>query len=655
MDKAAQKILDLMSSDNIADELERFGIDEGELKKIGSRVKKDYDTDVGDRSDWEKKVGNIIKLAMLVTEIKTSLDGKLMANVKHPVLATALIQFASRAMPNIIKGKNVVKGKVIGGDRSGEKESRGNRVACHMNFQILEKMPDWVNGVDSMLHRMPLEGCGFKKTYRDTNANVNVSEYVSPLDLVVPFFAKDFNSVRKTHKIFLRKNQIVERIRNRVWREFDYGQPDDGSDDPDALYLFLEQHRWYDLDGDGYEEPYIITVHDKTEEVVRIVARWVDDGVEFNEDGEVALIRAEEHFTRFLFMPSLDGSVYGMGFGLLLEPMTETINSTLNMLLDAGGRANKQGGFISNRLRLSKEKSMYFDGSEWKVVSATGDEIRNHIVPFNVHEPSMVLFQLLGLMLEAADRLSSMSDVMTGEVPKGDVPATTTLALIEQGLKVFSAVHQRIHRGLKEELSKLRRLNERYTTAEEYLSVVDDENATLDDYFSSDFDIVPVTDENEVSDTQKLVKAQAWMSMLGAGFNDKYIRRKFAEAMGAEDIETILEAEERPPSPEEIRAEKELILKEKEIQLESQRVRNETLRTMQELVVQRTKAILNLAKAEGEESGQQLEKYRQDVDLITQMIQQHNEERRQELERKKLALDAVKEANAQQGRFSAMA
>lgn len=655
MEKDKQILLDLLNSNNIALDPEKFGLDDEKLSEIGSRVKKDYDTDVGDREEWEKKMERVSKLAMLISERKTNLDGEVVSNVKHPVIATATIQFAARAMPNIVKGKNVVKGKVIGLDSSGEKLKRANRVASHMNFQIVEQMKPWIDGVDEMLHRMPCEGCGFKKTYRDFNTGLNVSEYVSPIDLVIPFKTKDFYNTRKTHRIYLRKNQIIERVNNGLWRDLDYDDNDDGSDDPDALYLFLEQHRWYDLDGDGYEEPYIITVRDKTEEVVRIVARWEDDGVEFNADGKLALIKANEHFTRFLFMPSIDGSVYGMGFGFLLEPMTETINSVLNMLLDAGSEANKYCGFISSRLRISKDRSLYFKNGEWKIVNATGDELRNHIVPFDSKEPSLVLFQLLGLMLEASKELSSMSDVLAGETPAGDVPATTTLALIEQGLKVFSAVHQRIHRSLKEELGKLRRLNELYTTESEYLNIVDDPEARLEDYVSSDFDIIPVTDENEISDTQKLVKAQAWMGMLGMGFNDKYIRRKFAESMGCEDVDAILEQEEQPPSPEEIRAEKELILKEKEIQLESQRVRNETLKNMQELIVLRTKAIKNLAEAEKAEAGTQLDIYTQDVEFITQMIQQQNERNRQDIEIAKLALEAMRGENAKSGRLQTVA
>jgi hypothetical protein len=207
----------------------------------------------------------------------------------------------------------------------------------------------------------------------------------------------------------------------------------------------------WDLDDDGYPEPYCVTVHKETRKVVRIKARFDADGVTTNAQGEVVRIEPLKYVTKYGFMPSVDGSYYDVGFGLLLEAINETVNSTINQLMDAGHLANTQGGFIGAGVSI-KSGALKFAPGEWKKVEATGVDLKNSIVPLPIKEPSAVLFNLLGMLIEAAKEISATKDILTGETNQAQQPVGTTLAMIEQGLKVYTAIIKRVHRALKAEL-----------------------------------------------------------------------------------------------------------------------------------------------------------------------------------------------------------
>jgi len=536
---------------NIAEDL-----DQDVISSIAARVVDDYTTDKESRVVWEQSNKDILRLAKLDIEKKTY-AGEQVANVKYPIIANAAMQFAARAYPEIIKGNDVVKPKVIGDDPDGKKASRGKRICEHMSYQLLNDMSDWEEGVDQLLFTLPAIGCMFKKTYYSAVTNQNVSELVFADDLVVNYYAKSEEAAsRITHVIELTRNEIVERIRSGVYLKFDVeelglasGEEGQGQVDEDTPHVFLEQHRWYDLDKDGYQEPYIVTVHQGTQKLVRISARFELSGVQANEKGEIIRIEPTHYFTRFLLMPAFDGSFYGMGFGSLLHSINSSVNTTLNQLLDAGTLSNRQSGFLGRGIQLGRGASLKFKSGEWKSVQTTGDDLHKNIVPLPTKEPSPTLFQLLGLLIETGKELSGMTEVLAGESPGPNVPATTTLALIEQGLQVYSAIHKRIHRSLYKEFQKIRKLNALYLQDDEYSNVLDNQEAVRrSDYNSEDMDIIPVSDPNSTTNMQRIMKATALLAMKGQGLNDEEINRRYLEALQIENIEVLI-PKEAPPNP----------------------------------------------------------------------------------------------------------
>lgn len=531
---------------NIANDLEQNLLD-----TIASRVVDDYNTDKDSRSVWERSNREVLELSKLEIKKKTY-AGEQVANVKYPIITNAAIQFAARAYPEIIKGTEIVKPKVIGQDPEGKKAERGKRLCEHMSYQLLNDMVDWEDGVDQLLFTLPIVGCAFKKTYYSAVEKQNISEMVFADDLIVHYYAKSLEKAsRVTHEIELTRNEIIERIRSGVYLDFNIEELGLASGeereqvDEDTPHIFLEQHRWYDLDEDGYQEPYIVTVHKATEKLVRISARFDLAGVESDDKGEIIRIKPTHYFTRFLFMPAPDGSFYGMGFGSLLHSINSASNTSLNQLLDAGTLANRQSGFLGRGIQLGKGRSLKFQSGEWKQLPSTGDDFRKNVFPLPAKEPSSVLFQLLGLLIDTGKELSGMTEVLSGKSPGPNVPATTTLALIEQGLQVYSAVHKRVHRSLYQEFKKLRRLNVLYLPDEAYSDVLDESEAIRRrDYESSDHDIIPVSDPNATTNMQRIMKAKALLEIKGQGLNDKEINKRYLQALQVEDIDKLIPEED---------------------------------------------------------------------------------------------------------------
>lgn len=536
------------------------------IKDITTKALEGYKIDLASRSEWVKLNEQIIDLAKLHVKKKTY-AGEVVANVKYPLIIDACIQFASRAYPELIKGNNVVKGKVIGNDPEGAKFDKAQRISEFMSFQLLSHMDNWEEGVDQLLFTLPAIGCAFKKSYFDSIERKNISELVFADDLVVNYFAESLERApRVTHRIYLYHNEIVERITSGTFTQFEVAELGQATSDKTAdvddetPHLFLEQHRWYDLDNDGYQEPYIVTIHAETQKLVRISPRWASDGVirKSNEqgtqdpNGAIVKIIPEQYFTRYLFMPSIDGGFYGMGFGSLLMSTNSAINTLLNQLIDAGSLSNRQSGFLGRGLKLGRGQALTLKSGEWKPVDVTGDDLRKNVFPMPIREPSTTLFQLLGLLIESGKELAGMTEILAGNSPGANVPAESVLALIEQGLQVYSAVHKRVHRAQYKEFSKIKRLNALYLDQMTYTSVLDDNQAIVQaDFSSHDFDIEPVSDPNSTTMMQRLMKAKALLELRGQGLDDMEIMRRYLKALDVDDIDSFFPEEQEGGSPEE--------------------------------------------------------------------------------------------------------
>jgi len=321
-------------------------------------------------------------------------------------------------------------------------------------------------------------------------------------------------------------------------------------------------------------------------------------------------------------MPSPDGSIYDWGYGRYLTPINASINTTINQLIDSGTIRNSQTGFIGKGLQLGRGRSagvLKFKLNEWKAVGFAGDDLRKNIFPMPTKEPSSVLFNLLGFLVQAGDRLSSVSEIMSGIEGGANERPTTTLARIEQGLKVFSAVHKRLFRSFREEYKKLFRLNRIYGQPRMYYRILDNPIALQvmqADYDYTSCDVIPVADPNELSNTQKMLKAQMLLELRGQGFNDKEINRRFLEAMQIDDPENLLNAPPPPPDPRMVIEDKKLALD--QARLEFDMAKFEFERGEIEARIEKTmaQAIQAIAAAEAAEVGPQLEIYKAQLDAI---------------------------------------
>lgn len=572
-------------SENLAE-----GMDSEELAIIGKEVVEGFDEDLSSRSEWESRNEEWFKMAAQIYE-KKSFPWPDAANVKYPLLTTAINSFSARAYPALVTGPNLVRGIVIGRDQMGMAMEKANRIGKHMSYQLLYEMEDWEDGQDKLCVVVALIGNCFKKTYYDTRKKRNVSEIVLPKDLVVNYYAKSIEDApRKTHILPYGPNDVVELKRSKYFLDVEFGQPtmDDRygelteiqgvhspSRDDTTPYEFLEQHTYRDLDGDGYAEPVIITVERNSAKVARISKRYDEDDVERNDRNEVVRIESDEHFTNYLFFPDPQSGIYGFGYGSTIGPVNEAANTMLNQLIDAGTLSNLQGGFIGKGAKV-KSGDLRFRPGEWKQAQISGDDLRKTIFPLPVKEPSNVLFTLFQALIGSGEKMASVTDIFTGEMPGQNTPATVVMTAVDQGTKVFNAVYKRLHRSFTKELRKLFYLNSKYLPDYVYFTPMDaqlgaqgqsskPELVYKGDYDEEIIDVIPTADPAVAGDAQKLAKAQGLMGLVQMGaVNPQEAVHRILEAMNEPNIPALLQMPPPQPNPE-------LELKKLELQLTHQR------------------------------------------------------------------------------------
>ena len=542
----------LLSSPNIAELL-----DTKDLTTIGYNVITEFNMDKESREQWEKRVEEAMKLALQVAELK-SFPWPGASNIKFPLITIAALQFHSRAYPTLVPGDGLVKiDCTYDNETPPEVFESHKRIEKHMSFQMLKEDENWEAEMDKVLITIPIVGCAFKKTYWDFNEDHPVSENVLAKDFVVSYWTKNLKECpRQSHVLYLSKNDVVSRQRRGIWSEMKLDPTPqivnnglaDAQDkaqgvnppeqDPATPYEFIEQHRWEDLDGDGFKEPYIITVHKESRKVVRIVANYFESSIKKNNDGEIINIKPESYFTKYPFIPSPDGGFYDIGFGILLGPLNESINTIINQLVDAGTMANTAGGFLSRGIKI-RGGNYNFAPLEWKHVDSTGEDLAKGIYPLPVREPSGVLFQLLSTLVNYGERIVGSTDIMVGENVGQNTPATTAQAMTEQGMKVFAGIFKRVYRSLNEELRKVYRLNQLYLP-EEY-------QYGASKVFSMDYNqaatmLRPAADPNVVSDTQRVMQAEALRqaALTTPGFNVYNVMYRYLEALKVPNIDEIL-------------------------------------------------------------------------------------------------------------------
>lgn len=630
------------------------------LAKLGQLVLFEFDIDENSRSDWKDKAEKAMKFATQEAEEK-SYPWPKSSNVIFPLITQAAIQFNARTYPAIVNNRNVVKGVVWGTDKGspatedgkpdgkpkmhpdgtpvwlsapGDKRKRADRVGEHMSWQLLEEMREWESQTDSMLLQLPISGGAARKTYRDPIENRNRSLLVPLKNLVWNYHATSFEDApRHTEIITLYPHEIEESERAEVFLPQLYGPGgSEGEDseqtqsgDEDAPHVFLEQHRRYDLDDDGYPEPYIVTIHKRSAKVVRIVARYDEDGIqvakgpdvdeeddeltkypkypvgfghllaEGPDEEEIIKITPVEHYTLIPFLPNPDGGSYPVGFGHLLRPLNEAINTTLNQLFDAGHLQNAGGGFVSDQL------SIHSGPINWQVgkyvrVGSKGQAIRDAVFPIPFPGPSQVLFQLLGSLVKVSEGVAGTQEILAGGAEMANAPPTTILALIEQGLKVYTAIHKRVYRALKSEFDKLYRLNRIYIKENQRYQIGDEWREVTPEDYRLGGGVEPIADPTMVTDMQKLGRAQILMTFKG----DPLIQQKeiYTRLFDAANLDRVEELFTPPPDPKMQQMMMQMAMEEKQAELG--RLRAAELKD-------NSQAYLNMAMAASKANGPQMD------------------------------------------------
>jgi len=587
-----------------------------DLTAIGELVYEGYQADESSRADWLRRNEAGMNFALQIFRDK-NWPWQGCSNVIFPLITIAALQFSSRAYSNIISGTDIVRCRVPSNDSTGALTARADRISTHMSWQVLEEDEPWEEQHDRLFISDAIVGTAFVKSYYDGKLGHNVSELVQARDLTMDYYAKSVESCqRKTHRISLFRNDIYERIRRGVFRDvlesdwYKASVPPAASPasavssqaerdnrqgirppppDQDTPFRFLEQHRTLDLDGDGYAEPYIVTIEETSRDVVRIVARWDNETqIERNAAGEVICINATEYFTKYGFIPSPDGGIYDIGFGVLLGPLNESVNTSINQLLDSGTMQNSIGGFLGRGAKI-RGGQYSMAPWEWVRVDSTGDDLRKNVVPFPDRQPSTVLFNLLSLLIDYTNRVAATTEIMIGKTPGQNTPAETSRNALEQGMQVFSTIFKRLWRAMKSEFKKLFRLNAIYLPAT--FQFGEGQGARREDYLSSADQVVPTADPNITSFSMKFFQAQSirQASQQVPGYDIDYVERQFLKAMRVEAIDRYFPGSGKVPAPPNPKiAVAEMQLQVKRLQLEEER-----LRWMAELMEQKR---LNTAK-----------------------------------------------------------
>ena len=626
-----------------------------ELRKIGSCVYEDWMSDSLSRGDWENRTADSMKLAMQVAEQK-SFPWAGASNVKFPLITIAALQYQARAYPALISGTQIVKARVIGSDPNGEKATRASRISQFMSYQVLEEDVQWEENMDKALLTQAIVGCAFKKSYFDSFLKHNVSEHVLAKDLYIPYYAESLEKAsRISHLLYLSHNELVQRERQGVFLKVPELESQEGSldgpleelkeeatgvieppADSSTPYIYIEQHRFLDLDNDGYEEPYIVTINKDSQEVTRIVARFHSADIQYtrkNNKKEILYIEPQNYFTKFPFIPSPDGGIYDMGFGVLLGPLNESINTLVNQLVDSGTLANTAGGFLGRGVKFRSGDNS-FKPFEWKRVDSTGDDLRKGIFPLPVREPSQVLYQLLDLLINYGERIGMAVDPLVGVNPGQNTPAETSRNMISEGQKIFSAVFKRTYRSLKQEFRKLYKLNALFLNDEQdFYSLINEGTNVIfqKDFFGDSKDVVPAADPNIITSEQKLQQAQ--MLQIAAsntpGYNRYEVEKIFLQAMQIPDVDKVFPDPQGPnalppppPDPKIVLETMKLKQQDKEFTMDLNfkiyDVQQQIKYLDAEIQNKEAQAVLYLAQADGVQAGHQISAIQNAIGLAKQ-------------------------------------
>ena len=536
-------------------------IDEKELLRKANSLVSAYETDESARSEWRTRYEDGLKTLDPDGGLEESDDARAsrgLSTVVHPLIAEAATQFNARAITELYPSGGPVKTTVVG-DASEEVEEQARRVREFMNYQITQEMPEYFADLDQMLFQLPLVGHAFKKLYWDVNLGRQVSMFVKAEDFCVAPESKDLQtSLRYTHVIRLPKNDYNRYVEAGYYLPVptytDITDPsgtvtqeiegvDEYNNDDDVLTL-LEMHvyeTFNGVDGMGDEDnlsdvvalPYVVTIEMGSQRVVSVRRNWDED----DEDK-----RRRNWFVSYRFLPSV--GFYGFGLYHMIGGLGKAATGALRALLDSAAFANMQGGFkLKGRVSGGE---MDINPGEFVDLDATVDDVNKAIMPLPFKEPSGALFNLLGLIVDAGQRFASTADLNVGDA-NPNAPVGSTVALIEQGSKAFSAIHKRLHNSQGHEFKLLAKLNSENLPEQFEFSTNSGSEVIYARDFDDRIDVIPVSDPNVFSATQRIAQAQAVLEMARSApeLHDIYeAYKRMYEAVRIPNIDEVLKKPE---------------------------------------------------------------------------------------------------------------
>ncbi len=532
-------------------------LDDSMLASLSSELISAFEEDKNSRDEWLTTFADGLELLGIKSEDRDQpFPGA--SGVTHPLLAEAATQFQAQAYKELLPANGPVKTKVLGAE-TPEIMAQCARVKEFMNYQITEVMEEYDPDMDSLLFYLPLAGSAFKKVYFDSLLGRATASFVKAEDLVVSYDTTNLEtSPRIAHVVTMTGNDVRKMQLNGIYRDIELGpagegEYDDAKDKIDELqglskptsdyneYTLLELHVNLELEGvDEYDfaVPYIATILEDSGEILAIRRNW--------EQGD-ELFRKKEYFIHYKFLPGL--GFYGFGLIHMIGGLTKSATSILRQLIDAGTLSNLPAGFKARGLRVQGEDEPLRPG-EFRDVDVPGGVIRDALLPLPYKEPSAVLSQLLGVLIDSGRRFASIADMQVGDIGSQQLPVGTTVAMLERGTKVMSAIHKRLHFAQKKEFRLLANVFSRSLPPFYPYPVAGGNQEIKQADFDDRIDIVPVSDPNIFSMAQRVMLAQQELQMAQAAPQIHDLReayRRMYEALEIKNIETILPPPQQVP------------------------------------------------------------------------------------------------------------
>ena len=545
-------------------------IDDDDLSKLADDVLSSIKADKESRSEWEKTYTDGLKYLGMKFDDSRSQPFEGSTGVIHPILAESVTQFQAQAYKELLPAKGPVKTEIVG-VRTPEVEMQAGRVQDFMNYYIMNVMEEYDPELDMLLFYLPLAGSAFKKVYYDTSMNKAMSKFIEPQDLVVPYESADlFTAERVTHVLNMSRNEIKKQQLSGFYADIDLKggsvnlQRSDIEEQIDEIEgmepsyqeerdrVVFETHTILDIPGfedigadgepTGLKLPYIVTIDEQSQKVLSIRRNYLE------QDPRKSKIN---FFVQYKFLPGL--GFYGLGLSHMIGGISKSATSILRQLIDAGTLANLPAGFKARGMRIRDEDSPLQPG-EFRDIDTTGASLRENLIPLPIKEPSNVLMSLLSLLVESGKRFASIADMNVGDMNQA-MPVGTTVALLERGTKVMSAIHKRLHYSQKLEFQLLARVFAEYLPPSYPYVSRNGPQEIMGQDFDGRVDVIPVSDPNIFSQSQRITMAQELLTMVQSnpeihgptGTYEAY--RRMYSALGVDDVDSLIQPPPPPPQP----------------------------------------------------------------------------------------------------------